>query len=376
MLANIKLSMFEEIRTMKALKILDARALGFSQVRLLPKANGMRPIMNLRRRVNKLKNGRMVLGRSINSVVTPVFNVLQYAWKKNPASLGAALFSVGDMYAVLKSFRNRIKSVSSEARPFYFAKCDVKACFDTIPQQRVVRMAKEKLDEALYRIRRHAEIKGSRPYQNAISLASEVKPARKFVATARAAADFVDFGCAVEQGLANGKRNTVYVDTVTQACQQRQKIVALLEEHVENNMVKVGKKFFKQKAGIPQGSILSSLLCNLFYGELEDEHFRFLQADESVLLRLIDDFLLITTNEKHAKMFLQIMHDGIEEYGVKVNPDKSLVSFEAIVNGEQIARSSTSFPYCGNLIDTRSLEITKDRSRRKASGNASYFLMG
>ena len=356
---------------MKALKILDARALGFSQVRLLPKANGMRPIMNLRRRFNKLKNGRMVLGRSINSVVTPVFNVLEYARKKKPASLGAALFSVGDMYAVLKSFRNRIESVSSKARPFYFAKCDVKGCFDTIPQQRVVRMAKEKLDEALYRIRRHAEIKGARPYQNAISLASEVKPARKFVATARAATDFVDFGCAVEQGLANGKRNTVFVDTVTQACQQRQKIVALLEEHVGNNIVKVGKKFFKQKAGIPQGSILSSLLCNLFYGELEDEHFRFLQADESVLLRLIDDFLLITTNEKHAKMFLQIMHDGIEEYGVKVNPDKSLVNFEAIVNGEKVARSSISFPYCGNLIDTRSLEITKDRGRRKASGNAS-----
>ena len=369
-LANIKVSMFEEIRAVKALKILDARALGFSQIRLLPKANGMRPIMNLRRRVNKLKNGRTVLGRSINSAMTPVFNVLEYVKKKDPASVGSALFSVGDMYPILKSFRNHIMSAGPLTGPLFFAKCDVKACFDTIPQGRVVQMVKQKLEETLYRICRHAEIKGSGACQDDTRLASWAKPARKFAATARAAADFLDFGQAVEHDLANGKRNTVFVDTVLQPCQQRGKIVALLEEHVEHNMVKIGKKFFKQKAGIPQGSVLSSLLCNLFYAELERGHLKFLRPDETILLRLIDDFLLISTNEDHARMFLQIMHDGIEEYGVKVNPVKSLVNFEAIVNSNRIARCSTAFPYCGNVIDTRTLEITKDRDRRKDSGNA------
>lgn len=373
-MANIKLSMFDEIQTMKALRILDARALGSSQIRLLPKANGMRPIMNLRRRVTKLKNGRMVLGRSINSVMTPVFNILEYIKKKDPSSVGSALFSVGDMYPALKSLRKRMIEAGTMNSPFYFAKCDVKACFDTIPQRRVVRMAKQKLDEALYRICRHAEIKGSAVDKDGTCVASGIEPARRFAATARAAADFTDFGCAVEHGLANGKRNTVFVDTVLQTCQQRDKIIALLEEHVEHNMVKVGKKFFKQKAGIPQGSILSSLLCNLFYAELEFEHLGFLRSDEGILLRLIDDFLLITTNKNHAQLFLQTMHDGIEEYGVKVNPAKSLVNFEATVKGERIAHCSTAFPYCGNLINTRTLEITKDRDRRKESGNAVCFM--
>lgn len=369
-MANIKLSMFDEIQTMKALKILDARALGFSQIRLLPKANGMRPIMNLRRRETKLNNGRMVLGRSINSVMTPVFNILEYIKKKDPTSVGSALFSVGDMYPTLKSFRNRMIKSGKMGSPFYFAKCDVKACFDTIPQRRVIRMAKKKLDEALYRVCRHAEIKGSGLDRDGPGVASGIKPTRRFAATARAAADFTDFGRAVEHGLANGKRNTVFVDTVLHTCQQRDKIAALLEEHIGNNMVKIGKKFFKQKAGIPQGSILSSLLCNLFYAELEFEHLIFLRADESILLRLIDDFLLITTNENHAQLFLQTMHDGIAEYGVKVSPAKSLANFEATINGEGIARGSRAFPYCGNLINTRTLEITKDRDRRKESSNA------
>ena len=368
-LTNIKVSMLNEIPTVKALKVLDARALGFSQIRLLPKTHGMRPIMNLRRRVDKLKNGRMVLGRSINSVMTPVFNVLEYIRKKNPASVGSALFSVGDMYPALKMFRNRIESAAPDDGPFYFAKCDVRACFDTIPQRRVVRMAKQKLDEALYQIYRHAEIKGSGAYQGGKCLALGAKPTRKFVATARAAGELVNFGQAVQDEFAAGKRNTVFVDAVTHIGHQREKIVALLEEHVENNMVKIGKKFFTQKAGIPQGSVLSSLLCNLFYAELENEHLTFLKSKESILLRLIDDFLLITTNQNHAEMFLQIMHDGVEEYGVKVNPTKSLVNFNAVVNGNQIARCNSTFPYCGNLIDTGTLEITKDRDRRKESGN-------
>lgn len=76
-LASLKVTMFEEIKLEKALKILDARLLGFSQVRLLPKETGIRPIMNLKRRALK-KGFKNVLGPSINSVLATVYNVLSY----------------------------------------------------------------------------------------------------------------------------------------------------------------------------------------------------------------------------------------------------------------------------------------------------------
>lgn len=331
--------------------------------------------MNLRRRVSKSKNGKPVLGRSINSIMTPVFNILEYLRKKHPASVGSAMFSVGDMYPKLKAFRNHTKNASPWPTRFYFAKCDVQACFDTIPQKRVVQMVRQKLDEDFYRICRHAEIKNVGSYRNGSVLEAWSKPARKFAAAARSAEEFIDFGSAVENELASGKRNTVFVDYVLHACQQRKATLALLEEHVEANMVKIGKKFYKQKAGIPQGSILSSLLCNLFYAELEHEYLGFLQDDESLLLRLIDDFLLITTNKNHADRFLRVMHSGVESYGLKVNPAKSLTNFEASVDSG-IAHCKTAFPYCGNLINTTTLEITKDRDRRKESGNTVFFLTG
>ena len=370
-LANIKISMFEEIKTIKARKLLDARILGFSQVRLMPKCNGFRLIMNLRRRLTKLRNGKMVLGRSINSVMAPVFNMLDYEKTKQPSRLGSALFSVGEIYHRLKSFRSLLEQTKTSSKPLYFGKVDVQSCFDTIPQRHIVKLMEQIASEDEYRIARHVEIKSSDPHVHNADAGAKPKPARKFVAKARAATDFSGFNEGLESGLANGKKNTVFVDTVVQTTHEREKMLDLLEEHVEKNVVKIGKKFFRQKFGIPQGSILSSLLCNYFYAELERETLGFLKDDESVLLRLIDDFLLITTNKEHAKAFLKIMHDGNQKYGVTVNAEKSLVNFDITINKTKIARSvgCTSFPYCGTMINMKTLEITKDRDRRKDAGS-------
>ena len=363
-MTKIKLDLFQEIKTPKAKKLLDARPLGFSQIRLLPKAAGVRPIANLRQRVTKLQNGKAILGRSINSVMTPVFNVLDYEKREQPSLIGSSLFSVGDMYPKLKAFATRLGPLHG---PLYFAKADAKSCFDTIPQRQLIKLIEGIVSEDEYRIARHAEIKASNSFHcqglgEAIS-----KPVRKFKATARSASNFDQFDEVVESSLASGKKNTVFVDRIVQQPQKAEELLDLLEEHVERNVIKIGKKFFRQISGIPQGSILSSLLCNYFYAALETEVFTFVKPSESISLRLIDDFLLITTNKDHAIRFLQIMHDGVEKYGVSVNPAKTLANFGVVINGHQVPQESRSrvFPYCGNMIHTKTLEITKDRTRRK-----------
>ena len=367
-ITNLKLSMFEEIPTLKAKKILDARMLGFSQIRLLPKANGLRPITNLRRRVTKLQNGKIALGRSINAVMTPVFNMLDLEKRKEPGRIGNALFSVSDIYPKLKAFRNRLQHNGTGKKPLYFATCDAKCCFDTIPQRKVVKLMGEIASEDAYRIARHAEIMSKKVYYYREEKSQQkYKPARKFISTARAATDFSDFDEFIAEGRAANKRRTVFVDSIVQQLQTKAKMLDLLKEHVESNIVKIGRKFFRQKAGIPQGSVLSSLLCNIFYAELEKETLGFLDSHESILLRLIDDFLLITTSKSQATRFMQIMHDGIEDYGVEANPAKSLVNFSLEINRHQIPQwlNNEMFPYCGIMINVRTLEITKDRDRRR-----------
>jgi telomerase reverse transcriptase len=72
----------------------------------------------------------------------------------------------------------------------------------------------------------------------------------------------------------------------------------------------MGKQFYRQKVGIPQGSVVSTVLCNIFYANLEKKKLPFLTDVDGLLLRLIDDFLFISMNRDHAQQFLQYMHDG------------------------------------------------------------------
>ena len=373
-LTALKLSIFEEMRPTQAKHLLSARVLGFSQLRLLPKKAGFRPIMNLRRRMPEKQCGKVILGRSINSVMAPVFNMLDYEKGKQPQLVGSALFSVGEMYLKLKTFRSHLQSCHSLGKPLYFVKLDVQSCFDTIPQQRIVRFIKDIASEDAYKIARHAEIKSPMFRSHDQEVRKIPVPTRKFIASARAPIDFQLFSHRAEGSLAIGKKNTIFVDSIVQPTLQKNALLRLLEEHVERNVVKIGNRFFRQKLGIPQGSVLSSLLCNFFYAQLEKEYLGFIDADESILLRMIDDFLLITTNKDHAERFSQIMHGGVEEYGVQVSTVKSLANFDMTVHGHRIPRleSGTSFPYCGNMIDTRTLEITKDIARKQGIGAGTF----
>ena len=84
----------------------------------------------------------------------------------------------------------------------------------------------------------------------------------------------------------------------------------------------MGKQFYRQKVGIPQGSVLSTVLCNIFYADLEKKKLPCLLEEDGLLLRLIDDFLFITMNREHAKNFLEHMHKGI----ISVDDSNSRIS--------------------------------------------------
>lgn len=72
----LKQDMFEDMKMEDATRVLDSRRLGFSQIRLLPKGAGLRPITNLRKRT--LGSGaNKALGPSINSVLGPIHSLLK-----------------------------------------------------------------------------------------------------------------------------------------------------------------------------------------------------------------------------------------------------------------------------------------------------------
>ena len=63
---------------------------------------------------------------------------------------------------------------------------------------------------------------------------------------------------------------------------RRQEIIALLEEHITENLVKIGNEYSRQVVGIPQGSVLSAILCSFCYGDLERRVFKFTDDPDCV----------------------------------------------------------------------------------------------
>ncbi|KAL8370639.1 hypothetical protein RB595_000827 [Gaeumannomyces hyphopodioides] len=360
-MSTLKDKMFDEVRPAEAQSILSSRDLGCSQVRLLPKDSGMRPITNLRRRT-PLKGNKKALGPSINTVLGPVHSMLKLEKERHPSRLGSSMLSVGDLYLRLKAFKERL---GSRDRPFFFAKVDVQAAFDTIPQAAVLRLMASVPSLPKYKVVKHVEIEA----ESVISGGSATKPrlSKRWRSAARDVADSSSFMDMLVDQVARCKKDTVFVDSIVQKTHKTQNLIRLLVAHIEQNLVRIGKKHYRQKVGIPQGSILSSLLCNYFYADLESKHLQFLQSDDCLLLRLIDDFLLITTDMGKASRFVEVMHAGVPEYGVSVSPGKTLVNFSLRCGGAAVARpevcSRGEFPYCGTLINCTSLGIRKDRAR-------------
>ncbi|KTG39012.1 hypothetical protein cypCar_00027378 [Cyprinus carpio] len=125
-------------------------------------------------------------------------------------------------------------------------------------------------------------------------------------------------------------------------------------------------KMFRQVCGIPQGSSVSALLCNLCYGHMENSLLKGI-AKGGCLMRLVDDFLLITPHLSKATEFLTTLLAGVPDYGCQINPQKVAVNFPVCVewldSGVRVLPSCCLFPWCGLLLDTHSLDVYKDYSR-------------
>ncbi|KAF9922557.1 hypothetical protein FBU30_007324 [Linnemannia zychae] len=86
---------------------------------------------------------------------------------------------------------------------------------------------------------------------------------------------------------------------------------------------------------------------------------------DKALVRLADDFLFISQCKNKATEFLETMSRGHPEYGCYINEHKTVTNFKALLTGGQCVQQchENDFPYCGLLLNSRTLEIRADYSR-------------
>ncbi|XP_042317831.1 telomerase reverse transcriptase [Sceloporus undulatus] len=333
---HLRILLKEEIKILQQEKCVPLA----SKLRFIPKPNGLRPVVRLDGVVGAETFCRKTKDRKVqyfNTQLNNLFSVLNYERMKNPALLGSSLFGKDDIYAVWKKFVLRILELNAEMPRFYFVKADVTGAYDTIPHNKLVEVVLQALSpdkETIYSIRRYAVITRTRNglirryYRRHASTYEEFEPEMK------------QFVTHLQES--TSLRNAVVVEQSVSLKETSSSLSKFFLQFIRNSILKIKDRYYVQCCGIPQGSILSTLLCNLCYGDMENKLLQGIQKDGTLAM-------------------------GIPEYGFVINPSKTVVNFSVDedlpgCSGFKQLPPHCVFPWCGFLIDTQTLEIYSDYS--------------
>ncbi|PRP89728.1 telomerase reverse transcriptase [Planoprotostelium fungivorum] len=406
-----------------AIELMKKRGFGHSYVRILPKNHGIRPIVNFRRKPTLKEkteifemNPNYVDNRvlSINSISQNAFYVIKNEKDKERQVWGDSVFGQNDVYKRIVPFINNLRNFAlrTGTEPnLYICSMDITRSFDSIRQDKLFDIIEhEILKDDDYLI-----VKYATSTLNHDNTSWKVKWNKAVTHPT----DFPQFYELVEQFQSN--KEGVLTDQVIYPIEQKQDILNTIRELIFHNIVKDGESYYVQKVGIPQGSILSPLLCSLFYAHLEKSHLSdkialntltidmphrgctpmsqscgndpirsdpqktllspmknwlksgiesqntpdyyspdLPSSDCGLLMRFIDDSIYITTCKDSAVQFVEMYERGFPAYGAMANPTKTKTSFPMCDREAQgcIREGSDEFiPWYGLLINTKSLEI-------------------
>ena len=135
------------------------------------------------------------------------------------------------------------------------------------------------------------------------------------------------------------------------------------------------KCHYRLERGIPQGSKLSSPLCHIYYGHMVKYRLSRFLNDEDFLVRVVDDFLYLTTCGPRALDFYTRIHQGFPDYNAYVNDTKTRTNVDIEVSKTIIENEERPFPlplewpmwpsFCGLQFNSSTMEIRGDYDRYK-----------
>ncbi|KAG8512384.1 Telomerase reverse transcriptase [Galemys pyrenaicus] len=340
-------------------------ALPPARLRFVPKPSGLRPIVNMDSMLGARTLRRRRKAQHLASQVRTLFGVLNYERARRPGLLGASVLGLDGIYRAWRAFVLRVRRQQPAPR-LWFVKVDMRGAYDALPQDKLEEVVARVIrpEESIYCVRRYATVRSAACRRMHRSFGCHVRAGQRVCVSTLA--DLQPYMRAFVQHLQEtcALRNAVVIE---QSCSHNETGHSLFNfflRFLRSHVLRIGHKSYVQRQGVPQGSVLSTLLCSLCYGDMEDKLFPGLQQD-GLLLRLVDDFLLVTPHLARAKTFLRTLVRGVPEYGCVANLQKTVVNFP-VGDGELGGVAPLQlpahclFPWCGLLLDTRTLEVHCD----------------
>ena len=387
-------------------------------LRFVPKKETLRPITKLRRtlapqraREQQIINGRISLRKAdysrfrMRTVQTALTNPKHVLRDRSRTShrfmLGAAVDNFDEVYAKYRpfvmNFRKSIQDRASKKGPYIFAG-DVSKAFDRVRPERALALAKKVIGDHPYHLRTVVmQFPTAMPGGKLRVLEQTTCSSQEELASMP---DIGSFAIALRstKKAAYGREGVLVVDRGRDRAQHISAdiIKRNLERHLEGGVVFSRGKWFKKKRGIMQGSKLSGLLLSLIMGDIENEHFKDIVHENFcndepgggvmsqfakfavskrlrpiMMMRMVDDILVLGESKSMVSSIANKFLQGFKEDGVHMAPDKTKSNFalresktrEKICQRGNALHSNRWIPWCGLMIDARTLEVQADYVR-------------
>lgn len=250
-----------------------------------------------------------------------------------------------DIGTAILNFRCKLKKASPNA---YILKFDMKHCYDRLDHGQIMSCLDDlfALDppQKLYFVRQFSEL----------SKLTDLKRHRYVILEDENVVNynFLDVGGQIP------KTPSKFLDRTKTVRFTTGEILNILKSQIFESVLAARDDVYKRKRGLFQGSPLLSVLCDLVYNRLTEREFSFLNGTESLLLRVVDDFMLITTEEdifKRAKVTLE--SKSLEKYGAYINTAKTR-SYEP-----HTKEKCSTIEFLGLNINVQTLSISRETSR-------------
>ncbi|KAJ2157405.1 Telomerase reverse transcriptase [Coemansia sp. RSA 552] len=338
---------------------------GHSRIRLLPKERGFRTIVSMKNSFaikrrwhastsNAPGNFIELRAQSTNTRLAEVLAALRPWCAAHPELFGSAASKPSDRHARLAAFKAALQSKPGFGTTrLFMAKLDIHHAFDTIPQATLLELLAAQLPSEEMIVRRYWEV---------MPTFSRFRTAYR--RHGQPSSDTTSFS-EIAQGLSARSRGIICGDQPKATYLHTKTILDLIRKHVTQNTVKSHSGLLRQQRGIPQGSVLSPLLCDFFYGQLERKHtLPWLDPQSTLVMRVVDDFLIVSRDQAQVAVFVERLHASMGAHGCRLNKAKTLANFWLEMDGQRVKQTeSSSFPWCGMILDDRTLDVTADYSR-------------
>lgn len=381
--------------------------ISLAKLRLIPKSDSVRPIMTYyKKMIQELRNGKKIKFNAQKHLLNCSV-ILKHLKVQLGNKFGYSVFENREVFEKYGKFA--VQWENSGSPPLFHLIMDIQKCYDSIEIPLLMSMLERTkwipqtsvISNFLILRRNGTHLLPKDPRS------PDAKPPFRRFFTFRkrtigqSLSDFKGTGgICYNEPTRNPNCPVIVIDCCNRTSLVKEEFLSRIKTICTNNIVRYGKSYFKQRKGVPQGLNISSVLSSYYYANLEESFLTELRRSYKdqlfLMMRLTDDYLILTDQEKVGLYILEQLLKCSEKFKFKFNFAKLKTNLNlASVIGVpsacyphiEVSQSSGDSnmmieePVCakirwiGKEIDTRTLHIrqqntTSDEEKIVSSINA------